>query len=672
MKLLLQRLISERPNWAWAILIFLLAFVQFANTLGHEYAWDDDIVIVYNLRVQQGFSAIPSLFEFRERQEFQDFTGYRPIAMTSFAMDVGLFGMNPHASHTVNVILFAWACVVVFFTLRQIFPKFHPMFAFLVTLLYTVHPLHVEAVANIKSRDEILSMLFAMLSLQMFVRHYRTGNWLHFGASAVFLTLGALSKEGALTFLLVIPLTVLLILEGTWRQKLIGILKFPAVVLVVGGVFFLLTGHAPGASTPVTTKAFVENQILGNCMATPIPDAWQRIGNVSYMLWQNVLKFFYPRDLVYFSGFNMYKVMDWTVDRTPLTIGWSLLIIVTVGLTVFIRRLRPMTYGWYFFLATVVIYIQLPFFLLADTIADRFMFTPSIGLTVLVVYGLYKLLGIDPQLNPMDALAKGKDRLPNKVRTKAMLLSAGVGVLALTLSLGTFARNKVWHDNFTLFSTDLPKLENCARAHYYYASEVAKREMKTGSPQDRDLVIKHYRRAIEITPESYYAYFRLAMNYERWQMYQDEVKLMEEALKRYPGQADMWNFKGRGLYFLGKYADAVPAFDQARLQAPELDDTWEMLARSQERSGQYEAALKTLDEALGRNSSYLPYYDALSDTYFDAGDTAQSFVPIQILIDRDGSNPVWWRKIIGRYQIIGDDNSAAKYYQQAVSRGLQL
>lgn len=669
---MLQRFISQRPGWAWAALIFLLGFVQFANTLGHEYAWDDDIVIVYNQRVQQGFSAIPSLFEFRERQEFQDFTGYRPVAMSSFAIDVGLFGMNPHASHAVNVILFALASMVLFFTLRQVFPKFHPVFAFLVTLLYLVHPLHVEAVANIKSRDEILSMLFAMLSLQMFVRHYRTGNWWTFGASAIFLTLGALSKEGALTFLLVIPLTVLVIMEGTWRKKLVAILKFPAVAIVLVAVFFLLTGHAPGASTPVTTKAFVENQILGNCMATPIPDAWQRIGNVSYMLWQNVLKFFYPRDLVYFSGYNMYPVMDWTLDRTPLTIGWSLLIIVTTGLTVFMRRLRTMTYGWYFFLATVVIYIQLPFFLLADTIADRFMFTPSIGLTLLVVDGLYRLLRVDPHSNPLEAIGKDAKGLPAALRTRALLLTVATAILAIGLSAGTLARNRVWHDNMTLFSTDLPKLENCARAHYYYASEVVKREMQSGNPQDRDLAIQHYRRAIEISQESYYAYYRLAANYERWEMYAEEVKLMEEALKRYPGQADLWNFKGRGLYFLKKFAEAVPAFDQARLQAPDYDDVWEMLARSQERSGQYEAAFKTLDEAIGRNSAYLMYYDALSDTYFDSGDTAQSFVPLQVLLERDGNNPVWWRKVIGRYQIIGNNAAAGQYYQQALAKGLQL
>ncbi|HEX2899395.1 MAG TPA: hypothetical protein VHS96_06720, partial [Bacteroidia bacterium] len=133
-----------------------------------------------------------------------------------------------------------------------------------------------------------------------------------------------------------------------------------------------------------------------------------------------------------------------------------------------------------------------------------------------------------------------------------------------------------------------------------------------------------------------------------------------------------WHSKGMAEYYLGNYVEAAKAFNEARLRAPELEDNWEFLARAQERSGQYPAALATLEEAMGRNSSYLFYYDVLSDTYFDAGDTAQSFQPILKLLELDGQNPVWWRKLIGRYQMIGDNASANHYYQQSQARGIVL
>lgn len=237
----------------------------------------------------------------------------------------------------------------------------------------------------------------------------------------------------------------------------------------------------------------------------------------------------------------------------------------------------------------------------------------------------------------------------------------------------TLARNRVWKDNMTLFSHDLPLLENCARAHYYYASELVK-----GYPDSKDKVkakeeiIRHYKRAIEITPESYYAYVRLATEYQNWKDYDAQAAICDSALKYYPGQADIWHYKGMAEYYLTHYDEAAAALRQAVLLAPELDDNWEFLARAQERGGEFEAAFTTLNEALQRNSSYTFYYDVLSDTYFDSGDTLGSFPPILKLLDMDGANPVWWRKLIGRYQMIGDNERAAYYYQQAQAKGINL
>lgn len=673
MKERLTRWFAAHPESTWGITLFVLAFLQYANTLGHAYTWDDDIVIVYNQRVQQGLAAIPDHFKFRARENFEDFTGYRPVTMTSFSIDIGLFGMRPWAGHLMNVLLFSLLCMVLFRTLRHLFPDFQAAYAFFIALLFLVHPIHVEAVANIKSRDEILALLFALLALQLFVRHYRTGHWGQLGLSALFLLLGALSKEGALTYFAIVPLTVVLLLEGNWKRKLVGLLKFPLILLGIVGMFLVLTGKLPGSPSPVTTKGFVESQTLGNCMAIPRVDAWQRIGNCYFLLFENVKKFFFPKDLVYFSGYNMYPLLDWTRDRVTLTIGWAVINLMAVFTVLFWRRLRPITYGFWYFMFTMVIYVQLPFFLLADTIADRFLFLPSVGLCIIVVDLMYRLLRVDRAAHPWRQAGQAAVKARQPLQGRKVALLGVMGVAVVTLAGMTMGRNRVWRDNLTLFSHDLPLLENCARAHYYYASELAKGYAHSqNQAQAKQEIIRHYRRAIEITPESYYAYVRLAHNYQRWQDYAAQVKLCGEALVHYPGQGELWHLKGMGLYYLGKYVEAVPALNQSRLLDPELDDNWEFLARAQERAGQYAAALATLEEALGRNSAYLLYYDVLSDTYFDAGDTTRSFEPILHLIAQDGQNPVWWRKLIGRYQMVGNHEAAAYYYQQAQAQGIQL
>lgn len=675
MKEKVQQWLHNHPLSIWAAVLFLLAFLQYSNTLGHQYAWDDDIVIVHNSRVKRGFAGIPAHFEFRTRENFEDFSGYRPITMTSFSIDVGLFGLNPKAGHWMNVLLFALAVVVLFRTLRLLFPQYHIAFSFFVALLYLVHPIHVEAVANIKSRDEILAMLFALLSLNFFLRHCQTGNWWQLGLSALMLTLGALSKEGALTYLAVMPLAVIFLMEGDVRRKAIALLKFPIIVLVLVGVFWVLTGHAPGTPSPVASKGYMESQTLGNCMATNdlTQGNWQRIGNSSYLFYRNLTKFLFPVDLVYFSGYNMYPVKDWTLDAWEL--GWitGLNIFFVLCSAVFWRRIKALVfaYGYYFF--TVIVYLQLPGFLLADTIADRFLFLPSIGLCIAVVYVMYGLLWLDPAGNPMLALGKVGKAAATPGRMRWVVLSALVCLTAMAFAGMTWSRNRVWKDNLTLFTHDLPLLENCARAHYYYANVIDQGIPTAKDPEKAKAEVEtHLLRAIAITPQSYYAYIRLAQHYQRYQKYAAQRDLMAEAVQIYLQQSEVWHLKGIAEYHLGEYEQAALDLQQARLLDPELEDTWEFLARAYTRAHHFQEALQTLDEALQRYPTNLYLYDALSETYKDMGDFTSACQPLLQLIERDGTNPIWWGKLIGCYQLAGDSVNASRYYQEALRRGIAL
>lgn len=118
-------------------------------------------------------------------------------------------------------------------------------------------------------------------------------------------------------------------------------------------------------------------------------------------------------------------------------------------------------------------------------------------------------------------------------------------------------------------------------------------------PRLKQEIITHYRRAIKITPQSYYAYIRLAGLYQSWGDYKAAAALCTEGLRHYPGQADMWHSKGMSEYYLGNYAEAATALNESRLRAPEMEDNWEFLARAQERNGQFDAALATLEEGPG-------------------------------------------------------------------------
>ena len=156
------------------LIIAVLAFVLYANTLTHSYAWDDSIVITENPRVKRGISGIPDLFIKYNSDYKADKYGYRPIVLSSFAVEYGLFKNTPAVSHFMNVLYYALLCLVLFKVLCKLFHSSGNLAPFLITILFIAHPVHTEVVANIKSRDELFALLFSMLSLSHFLDYYKT------------------------------------------------------------------------------------------------------------------------------------------------------------------------------------------------------------------------------------------------------------------------------------------------------------------------------------------------------------------------------------------------------------------------------------------------------------------------------------------------------------------
>ena len=210
---------TTKAHWTFGLIIFLLAFIQYSNTLGHDFAWDDKIVIQENDRVQQGFSGIPELFLKYNSDLRKDQYGYRPITLTSFAIDYAISAGEPGFFHFMNILYFGLLCLVLFILLNRIFKQYSPVLPFLITVLFTVHPIHVEVVANIKSRDEILALLFCLLSLLQFLNYLERKQWKSIALTILYFGLAFLSKENAITFIPIYIISALIVTPITWKHS---------------------------------------------------------------------------------------------------------------------------------------------------------------------------------------------------------------------------------------------------------------------------------------------------------------------------------------------------------------------------------------------------------------------------------------------------------------------
>jgi hypothetical protein len=174
------------------IVLAIVGFIIYGNSVLNEYALDDGIVIEKNDYVQQGFKGIPKILKtdaydsfYRSMNAKQQLSGgrYRPLSVITFAIEQQLFGsketVKPPADvafirHLLNVVFYILSVLVLLYFLETFIFKDNPLIAFITCLLFLIHPLHTEVIANVKSRDEILSFLFIVLTFIKVFRYKET------------------------------------------------------------------------------------------------------------------------------------------------------------------------------------------------------------------------------------------------------------------------------------------------------------------------------------------------------------------------------------------------------------------------------------------------------------------------------------------------------------------
>lgn len=157
------------------IIIAVFAYILYAPGIQHDYTLDDHPVIDKNSITTMGFSGIPTILKtdywYGSGSEESRGPIYRPTSLIIFATVWELSPNSPHVYHFINVLLYAFTCILLFLVLCQLFKTQNLLFPFICTLLYTAHPIHTEVVNNIKSLDEILCFLFGLISIWFMLRY---------------------------------------------------------------------------------------------------------------------------------------------------------------------------------------------------------------------------------------------------------------------------------------------------------------------------------------------------------------------------------------------------------------------------------------------------------------------------------------------------------------------
>lgn len=206
------------------VLVFSFAVLLFFTSIFNDYNLDDELVTRNHPLTSQGIKSIPKILS---SPYYSDLMGYkyeyRPVVLISFAIEHQFLGEHAIISHIINLLAYALMCLCLLKLLDSLLGQDYALFNFFVTLFFAAHSAHTEVVASIKNRDEILALLFALLSGVQAVRYYVSNRWQNFLLSLLFLLIGAFAKQSVINFIFLIPLGLLLFLNPVNFKRLINI-----------------------------------------------------------------------------------------------------------------------------------------------------------------------------------------------------------------------------------------------------------------------------------------------------------------------------------------------------------------------------------------------------------------------------------------------------------------
>ena len=530
---------------------------------------DDAIVITDNVFTKEGLSGIPGILKhdtfygfFQDEGKADLVAGgrYRPFTLIMFAVEVQLFGENPFIGHLINVLLYALSCSVLFLLFHLIFRKVFQTerafwAAFFAALIFTVHPVHTEAVANIKGRDEIMALLGSIAAFYFLLKNRKVtlGQWL-----LVFLLfcIALFSKENAIIFAAAVPLYFILI-----EKRKVGSSLKNSSAFIVAAILFLIVrqqilGMGIGGEPPME---LMNNPFLKWDGVRYIPfDAGEKMATILVILFHYLRLSLFPYPLThdyYPRQIEVYQMSDLLPWLAVFIIGF----LVYTGLKN-IRKQPCLSYGLILFAMALFPYTNI-LFPIGTNLSERFLYTPTVGLSLIAAWLLIKYLH-------WPSLKSG------------MLLQSAVLIVVLLFSAITFNRNFAWKDNYTLFNEDIKTSDRSAKLHNAVAGELsvtaARLDASTTRTEKLERSLVHSRKAIEI----------------------------------HPSYKNAWLLRGNALYFLQRYDEAVEAYRNALKLDPSYSEALKNVGIAYRDGGRYfgeqKGNITKALEFLNHAEEYLP------------------------------------------------------------------
>lgn len=566
----------------------VVTFVAFEQVRNFGFVDFDDGKYVYeNQHVLDGLTWDGVIWAFTTSHA----SNWHPVTWLSLMLDCQIFGNDPGPMHLVNLILHLANTLLLFVILKKMTGSLWPS-AF-VAALFAIHPMHVESVAWIAERKDVLSTLFWLLTMAAYTGYVKRPSAFRYTASLAMFAVGLMAKP----MLVTLPFVLLLLdywplnriempqhvtvsrrqkhkstpvpkQRLTWHSLIIEKIPFFAIA-VASSIITFLVQRSGGAVVDI--DVFPLKGRLFNA-------AISYFQYIKKMFWPSKLAFFYPHPS---AGIPAAKA--------------AVCILLLVGLTVLFlylaRRKKYLATGWLWYIGTLIPVIGL-IQVGAQAYADRYTYVPYIGLFIMIAWGVQELLS----------------KLPHR---KFILGLLAVIVLA-PLGLYTHRQASYWNNSLSLFLHAVEVTSNNAIAYNNLSAAYA----DLGRYEES---MKASQQAITIKPDYANAYSDLGIAYGGLGRYHEAIEALKQAIEIDPDHDEAYNNFGVVYNSLGRHQDAIEALDQAIKINPDNAESYNNLGVAYIGLSRHEEAVEAFKQTIAINPDHAKACNNLGIAYMSLG-----------------------------------------------------
>ncbi len=507
--------------------LLVLVLASYGRVGRYTFVDFDDSEYVYeNPQVRAGLTSAGISWAFTTTYA----ANWHPLTWLSHMTDVQMFGLDAGRHHQMNVLIHASNSVLLFLVLMWMTGA--AWRSALVAALFAVHPLHVESVAWVAERKDVLSTFFWLLTMGMYAGYVRRpGAGRYLGVTLSFV-LGLLSKPMLVTlpFVLLLldywPLGRLTLDDlSVWtsaplaRDRISGLVieKVPILLLAVGSSIVTYLAQASKAAT-ATLEFFPFRERIFNALIS-------YVGYLAKTIWPTSLAVFYPHP----SSIGEQIPISQALAAAALLVALTLLALLCG------RNYPYLTVGWLWYAGTLVPVIGI-IQVGSQAMADRYTYVPLIGIFIVVAWGVPELVG--------------------RWRYRRVVLSVLGTAVILGLSIATWAQTAHWRDNASLYTHAIA----VAHKSWLAWNNLGNDQLNRG---DFRQAISSFQESIRIKPDYADAWYNAGVAFGHLQDYPEAIASYQESLRLDPTNIDGWVNRGLAHQAIGQYSQAIACYEAA-------------------------------------------------------------------------------------------------------------